>query len=168
MKKLACFVFLLLSAFIPLQSQQTKEEKGKNYAVHIDAGFGYLVAANLNIEKAFSTYSSGSFKTVGRVGLAYIYIPDLFCDGSSGTFASAGLTYFIGPGNHHLELSGGGLIKLSETENNPGGIFNCDSDLNFLIPLVEVGYRYQKPTGGFLFRFHIGTSGVAIGLGTAW
>ena len=159
---------ILLSMPFYFTAQNTNDSDKSRYAIHVDAGVGYLVAANLNVEKVFSTYSSGGFKTVGRVGLGHIYIPELFCDGSSGTFASAGLSYFVGQSSHHMELSGGGLIKLSESDNNPGGIFSCDSELNAFVPLAEIGYRYQKPKGGFLLRIHIGTSGVAVGLGTAW
>jgi hypothetical protein len=161
-------VLILLGIHNYLSAQNTDVNKVIQYAIHADAGFAYLVATNLNLEKAFSSYSSGSFKIAGRVGLGYIYIPDIFCDGSSGTFASMGLSYFVGPGNHHLELSGGGQIKITGDDNNQGGIFSCDSDLNSFVPLAEIGYRYQKPNGGFLLRIHIGTSGVAIGLGTAW
>ncbi len=45
----------------------------------------------------------------------------------------------VGEGNHHFEVGGGVTITTLR-----------DKDARFAIP--EIGYRYEKPDGGFLFR----------------
>jgi hypothetical protein len=148
-------------------AQSNEVPKNRSVNIHVDFGAGYLGAANINLEKTFTASESGKLELLGRAGMAYIFLPGVLCDNENGVFATTGLTLLIGKGKHHFEISGGSHFKIWEDSNDEGGIFSCDGDLNTIVPLVEIGYRYQKPEGGFLFRAHIGTSGVAIGLGTS-
>ena len=52
-----------------------------------------------------------------------------------------------------------------------GGIYETD-DLGWgtgpywgVSPTIDIGYRYQKPEGGFLFRAYIANIGFGIGVG---
>jgi hypothetical protein len=36
------------------------------------------------------------------------------------------------------------------------------------LPLIDVGYRYQKPDRGFIFKAKIGILGVGFGVGYAF
>ncbi len=57
--------------------------------------------------------------------------------------------------NHHFEAALGPEFWIDENEYGPP-----------LVPFAQVGYRFQKPAGGFLFRTHIGiTSGLGVGVG---
>ncbi len=56
--------------------------------------------------------------------------------------------YFIGTGNNKFELGGGFLLGSKEVipsmgERSKSSVFSLTS---------VIGYRYQKPEGGFLFR----------------
>ena len=62
-----------------------------------------------------------------------------------------GLTFLLGRKRGYLETSIAGFIPFQRT----GAKW----------PIIELGYRYQNPKGGFLFRSFLGTTGIGIGLG---
>lgn len=50
-------------------------------------------------------------------------------------------------------------------------LYNITSYVNpglYVHPVVNVGYRYQKPEGGFLFKSYLGNVGIGLGLGKAF
>lgn len=63
------------------------------------------------------------------------------------------VTAFYGKSNHHLELGFGFTSYLSRTLDINSETFEFSDKVIFgaFIPL-RVGYRYQKPEGGFFFR----------------
>ena len=50
------------------------------------------------------------------------------------------------------------------------GIFSGkDNNDPFILPLLDVGYRYQKPEGGLIFKVKAGILGIfSVGLGYAF
>ncbi|MDP2042510.1 hypothetical protein [Algoriphagus sp.] len=64
------------------------------------------------------------------------------------------VTAFYGKSNHHLEMGFGVTSYLGRTLERISGTFELREILVYdaFIPL-RVGYRYQKPEGGFFFRF---------------
>ena len=50
---------------------------------------------------------------------------------------------------HHLELGGGFLLVSGETSDWAS---NVDDDFSTVIGTATVGYRYQRPGRGFVFR----------------
>jgi hypothetical protein len=61
------------------------------------------------------------------------------------------LTLLTGEANHHFDTSAG----------------ICQID-GMALPFIDLGYRFQKPEGGLLFRGKVGILGVGVGLGLAF
>ena len=70
------------------------------------------------------------------------------------------LTALWGEDNGHFELTGGLALGVWRDHGNykNSGVF----------PLLDIGYRYEPPGGGFIFRVKIGTGGLGIGMGLAF
>jgi len=58
--------------------------------------------------------------------------------------------------NHHMDISVGATYSGRE------GVASS------LWPKVDLGYRYQKPDGGFLFKVFATTIGVGAGIGSTF
>jgi hypothetical protein len=69
----------------------------------------------------------------------------------------ATITMLTGKRNSHFELNTGTFI-VSDSDDTNSGVY----------PLLAMGYRYQKPSGGFVFKTKIGILGLGIGLGYAF
>lgn len=109
------------------------------------------VEALLNVEVRL--HSSEKLTWYGRAGFGFAGI--LAATGGKGALTA--ITMLTGKKNHHFEMSG-------------GAFFGKDQDYEgaLVIAHFDVGYRYQKPTGGFLFKVKTGILGVGIGLGYAF
>ena len=164
------FTFNSYAQNVMTSSSQEKRplETPKN-AFHLDLGTVFTAfATNINYEFHLTSTASRTFQFSGRMGLGYIYAAGIFCGGASGLFGSTGINMLVGSGSHHLDVNAGGQFRILSDGNDIEGFFRCSSELKSFIPLVEIGYRYQKPTGGFLFRAHIGSTGIALGFGNSW
>lgn len=79
-------------------------------------------------------------------------------DGGPGLGAALSLT--SGKGNNHVELSTGIMPSIDlYTLNNHNRYYVVP------VPIIDLGYRYQKPTGGFLYRGYITFFGVGMSFG---
>ncbi len=138
-----------LSISICARAQTKSETFTAKNAVYLDLG-GNAGQYAFTYGKLF--YQKGALKMMGSVGFA------LWADRVEGStvFNPAFPLEFsglLGRGKHHLELAIGatphlatGLYINSETlELEDKVVFDS------LIPL-RIGYRYQKPEGGFFFR----------------
>jgi hypothetical protein len=81
--------------------------------------------------------------------------------GSSSETISLGLfplmgTYLVGEGTHHAELGAG--LTVATTDADLDDLGDIDAAV---VPTATLGYRYQKPEPGFIFR--IGFTPVMIG-----
>lgn len=118
--------------------------------LYVDAGFFIAGQASLNIEKIVHTNLKSTF--YARIGIG----------GAELAFSSRGfgglvaLTFLRGKQNNHFEVNAGVFVGQEEsfTKYHP-----------FALPLLDFGYRYQKPEGGFLFKAKAGFLGIGIGLG---
>ena len=130
--------------------------------------FGQTTIA-LNFEAKFFSTPSEKVHLYGRVGY-------LFLDGSKFSFEGCdnqlegrtlSITFLKGKKNHHFEANSGVFIAYIRDSHGHGG--SCDEDNGPTIkPYAEVGYRYQKPEGGFIFRAKIGIFAIGVGLGYAF
>ena len=62
-----------------------------------------------------------------------------------------------GKKNFHFELNAGVFSGKSSDDSN-----------SITYPLLDLGWRYQKPDGGFIFKAKVGILGIGIGLGYAF
>lgn len=139
---------ILLSIFCHGIGQAQSNDLSKN-SIYVDAGFIPGVHAFINYERSVCQGKKVSW--YGRVGYGYGGI--LLHDG--GTGALGAITMLTGKKNSHFEL-------------NAGVFSGKGDDDSITLPLLDVGYRYQKPSGGFIFKAKAGVLGIGIGLGYAF
>ena len=123
-------------------------------------GNGFLYS--LNYDRLLTDQISG------RVGFMFLGAAS---DTSAAALAAAPImvNYLVGQGNSHFE-AGIGVTLLS------GGIENVedfeDEDFNGAIGTATLGYRYQRPAGGFVFRVGLtpffGAGGIVPYLGVSF
>jgi hypothetical protein len=133
---------LILSTFVVVSSSSAQEARN---AVHFELG-GSAIVPSFNYERRLNA------TWFGRVGASVIV----------GETAEDSDTTFIVPltvshvshraANHHLELGGGLTIAAGDRQDLYD--FQDDDEEKFSTVFATgiVGYRYQKPQGGFQFR----------------
>ncbi len=70
-----------------------------------------------------------------------------------------GLSMLTGKNNHHFEMGAGAFIGLWEI--GYGATLGA-------FPLINLGYRFQKPEGGLIWKVKAGTTGIGAGVGWAF
>lgn len=142
-------LLLLLCNNVQAQNNETTELSKVN--LYTDFGFHLAGQATINFEQQI--YSGEKVTWYGRAGVGAAAI--LMVSGGPG--ALGGITMLTGKGNRHFEINGGAFIGK-----------DIELDKTFVYPLIDFGYRYQKPEGGFIFKAKVGFLGVGIGLGYAF
>ena len=119
-------------------------------SVYFDTGIFPGAHVFMNYER--KVHESDNISLYGRVGFGYAGI--IMGDGGGGVLGAA--TLLTGKGNSHMEFNLG--IFSGKDNNDP-----------FILPLLDVGYRYQKPEGGLIFKVKAGVLGIfSVGLGYAF
>ena len=113
--------------------------------IHVESFLIFI--QSINYEN--NIYKSNLIQLNGRYGIAYQQIEFFGVTESIGGIG--GLTFLLGRKRGHLETLIAGFIPFQRS--------------GALWPIIELGYRYQNPNGGFLFRTFLGTTGIGIGLG---
>jgi hypothetical protein len=129
-------LFLLLLASFPLAAQSRN-------AAYIEVA-GNAVVPSVNYERHFAE------RWYGRVGLAVVIGRE--SDGDEDvTFAVPLMIggYSHPHGNHHFETAGGVTFVTGDSQDlwDEG-----DEEISNLVGTATIGYRYQKPGRGFVFR----------------
>jgi hypothetical protein len=161
MKKFCLLSLALILFNTSGKAQEKGETKISKHNLYLELGTNYYVSSvSLNFEKYIFSSKSGETNFYGRVGLG----------GSSvywhhaGWGGLGGLTMITNStGSGHFELSGGvfvGYEPSAPAVEGPGDLF--------VIPLLDLGFRYQKPGNHFIFRAKVGILGIGIGLGYAF
>ena len=149
MKKiLIAFAFLFLSLYSSAQDDRYSPEVLRHHAVYTNLGF---LSLDLNYEHKLFTYEKGYL--FGRVGAGYW--ADWAILGANFKFH---LSYISGKKNSHLEFDVGARYKgefVYSSFIKPGGFSNGD-----ILPIVNIGYRFQKPGRPFVFRVGVGTESI--------
>lgn len=150
MKKLLLVLSILTIGFSTNAQSSEKNILSKN-SIYFDTGLIPGIHAFVNYER--SIYQGEKVSWFGRAGLGFGGL--LMAGGGFGGLGA--VTMLTGKRNSHFELN--------------AGIFSgkdIDDSNSFAFPLLDVGYRYQKPNGGFIFKAKLGILGVGIGLGYAF
>lgn len=180
-----CLALLLSNNLINAQDTQdiiAQDSPGmSNFNFNFEAStLIFAGSASINIEGRIFSSDSERIHFYARAGygkayqdLSFITIlvacPEVSQSGSGGLL---GITMLTGGGNHHFEVNASTFLGSFKTEISPG-IFgqSCegfDDEWTSPLPVVDLGYRYQKPGQGFIFRAKIGNFGLGIGLGVAF
>ncbi|MFT5669039.1 MAG: hypothetical protein ACI9DK_003250 [Vicingaceae bacterium] len=150
MKKLLLVIIIVTIGFSANAQSSEQNEMSRN-SIYFDTGVIPGVHAFVNYERSF--YQGEKVSWFGRVGFGYGGL--ILGDGGFGGLGA--VTMLTGKKNSHFELNTG-VFSGKETDGSNSVIF----------PLLDAGYRYQKPDGGFVFKAKIGILGVGIGLGYAF
>ncbi len=139
---LAAFMGLVTISVGQTNQRDSTHQVNKS-SVYFSLGmFPIYVSAMGNYEHLFTHRPSSFFKTSGvRVGGGLMALWE-----SSGWFAMSTYTSLTGKGNNHLEV-GLGVMYAEYTEEEAEAI---------LLLAGNVGYRFQKPNGRFIFRTGVG------------
>lgn len=163
-----CLIFLLSTNSI---SAQTDSIPGMSKLTLQFEAATFVLISSLSINVESKIYSSESEKIhfYGRAGVEYVDIMGLIlCDGQKSLGGNIGIAMLTGRGDHHFELYGGAFLGSFKNKKN-GSILGACSSLGFqVLPLIDLGYRFQKPESGIFFRAKVGLLGVGIGLGHAF
>ena len=172
--------FAVLLVAIPLfshtifgQSEQEAPERiGKN-VVQASAGFGGVIAAySVNYERLLLRFEDNSL--VGLWGKAGLGEWAMFGDNGGG-YQRLMVGLLTGKSKGHFELNFGGARmynqrgfenywKINDPQAEP-----VKSNYVQWDPAGSLGYRFQKPEGGILFRTGLGyPEGIFIGLGASF
>jgi len=167
MKKILFFILVLFIGIKGIAQNTVSYPKNSIYVNFGIIGLGGGV--NLNYERML-LQSEGFFKQYGiRIGGGY-----WSTIGSRGAHVLGNFVAITGRKKNHFELIAGGFGFYDDLSYNIGvsnASFSGDpipsrSDYLNLLPSILLGYRYQKPSGGFLFRSGISyPEGAYIGLG---
>lgn len=144
-------IFMLLLVCYHVEAQKTETEILSKNIVYADVGGHFAGQVSVNFESCIYTGEKLSWYGRGGVGAAGI----IMANGGMGVLG--GITMLTGKGNRHFEINGGAFVGK-----------DVEQDEVFVYPLIDFGYRYQKPEGGFIFRAKAGFLGIGIGLGYAF
>lgn len=142
-----------------------KQEVSKNI-IGLDGGLLYLgfggsINSSVNYERhIFSLKSTYSYLRIG-VGYYLIGASDI---GYAGVQVPLSLNLITGKSNNHFELNLGGRA-IFDIKNDE---IDYSDDPVMFSPIFNLGYRYQNPKGGFIFKSLIGLDGVTLGIGYAF
>lgn len=153
MKYYVLFLSFFLGVNTALVSQTFEKSEWTKHNIYFEVAYGVVSDhKSINYERILLRSSSNRIHLFGRVGTGKFSVQDE-PDGWGGL---ASLTLLTGKGNHHIEFAGGVVIDfIKHSEENP----------KFTLPLVDIGYRYQKPNGFMILRTKVGLLGIGFGFG---
>ena len=152
-KKISLIILLCFFCQNAAQAQTNEANeaiKMSKNGLYFDTGIIPGVSAFINYERLLLTGKSISW--YGRAGFGYGGI--LLIDGGLGGLGA--VTMLTGKKDLHFELNAG-VFSGKGTDGTA-----------ITYPLLDMGLRYQKPNGGFIFKSKVGILGVGIGLGYAF
>ena len=153
----------------------TKIDLSKNN-VYAETKFGLFSQLLLNYERKI--YFGKKVIWYGRLAGGYGYAFGIVGQDQHGWVGSGSLTMLTGKNNKHFELNSGaflGFRKLTDADlydESPNAIPNQvvtePTYKKYILPILNVGYRYQKPEGGFIFRANAGLISLGLSFGYAF
>jgi len=129
-------LFLILCLAAPLFAQ--------THTVYGEIG-GNGLALTVNYERRFSP------SIAGRVGFSYVTThEEPSGDEDSAVIVPLMVNYLTNPaGAHHFELGAGITVAAGDTS---GWASDIDEEFSTVVGTGTIGYRFQRPGRGFVFR----------------
>lgn len=144
--KTSLLIALLFVLTIKVSAQESDNLSKVNFYAEIGPVI-YGTPFSVNLETPIKRFDRSQLLVRGGFGYGGVFF------GSTGWGGLSTLTLLTGSGNHHFETVGGLFLGDDEFD----GLFG--------LAIFDLGYRYQKPEGGFIFRGKIGVVGIGISLG---
>ncbi len=151
--KILCLILFLPIIIFEAHAQVGNSDSDAFQKTNFYSDFGGHITfqASFNIESQL--YAGDKLTWYGRGGFGFAgIINDMGGPGGLGA-----LTMLTGKDVHHFELNGGAFAGYDIIQKEI-----------FILPLLDVGYRYQRPSGGFIFRTKLGLLGAGLSLGYAF
>lgn len=148
--KLLLSFFITLITFFCFSQEEAKEDllvNTKRNTLYLELG-GSGALYSVNYDRILKNKKRGM--TSFSIGTTYWGKID-YSDGRTDIGIPVSYNYLIGKKNNHLELGIGLTILYSRVLNNYLDAKEDQKGISSIFSL-KCGYRYQKPTGGFLFR----------------
>ena len=160
MKKLFTILILIPVLFFGQNEPKAKIDSAKNN-IYGEFHVGLFFQTVMNYEKQIYSGKKASF--YGRLGGGIVATlgPIVEREILAGWGGLGAITMLTGKKNNHFELNTGALIGVHKD------IIGEYNDI-FIFPLFNIGYRYQKPSGGFIFRLNAGIYSFGLSLGYAF
>jgi len=168
MKKLFTVLMLIPILLFGQNELYTKIDSAKNILlkhccnnknnIYAEAHLGLFYQVVMNYETRI--YSGERISWYSRLGggIGGIFGEIIEWKKNTGGWGGLGaITMLTGKKNHHIELNVGAFI-------GDEGRY----DARFIFPIFNIGYRYQKPNGGFIFRLNQGAESLGISFGYAF
>ena len=136
-RKSSALTIILLILNISGKAQQTENSLEARNSINAYIG---LFELNINYER--NIFQSPKSHSNLRLGFGY----GMFFTAGEGTYINPAFIHLIGEKSSHLEIDLGVKYMLTNS------IEDADFSDTFITDIF-LGYRYQKPSGGFMFRF---------------
>jgi hypothetical protein len=157
--KLATIIFLLIIFSTEVNCQESINTIKPKNSITVDGATAvYLGMFGLNYERTIVLKDHlRLILTSGFGGWYLLPLPKQY----SGFSIPMSFNFVEGSGNNHFEADLGLRYTFYSKES--------DKDKSPCFPVINFGYRYQRPDGtGLIFRSFIGYSGIGIGVGKAF
>ncbi|MDW3197131.1 MAG: hypothetical protein R8G66_32435 [Cytophagales bacterium] len=158
---------LIIGTILPMMVHAQDQEVLPRSKHRVSAELGSYLFVNsltLNYEPTLFESDAQNFRINGRMGLGLGFV--LGFDGNHGiSGVLGGVTLDFGKRNNHFLLSTG--MILSDNFNEIDDI-SVQFDRLGTAPLMEMGWRFEKPTGGVTYKIAGGTLGLSVGIGYAF
>lgn len=157
---------VIIICLLPFGSFCQEQVKIKNAISLEGASFVYIGNYNINYEVAVLSTANYNLNLSAGIGGWYLFPVSRIYYGKSIPVA---LSNVFGSGNHHFEVTAGARYTFIKVRNVQTLPLPEDQEVPKIWPIINVGYRYQNPTGkGLMFRFFAGISGIGVGVGKAF
>jgi hypothetical protein len=161
-KQIMTFLIILFALFncsLKLSGQDNLNATFKKNVVSVDlATFKFIGMSSINYER--SLFDSKHLKILINTGIGGWYFTTI-SKWYYGCSIPLSINNLIGKNNNYFEID----IGVRYTSFNK----RSEKDLSSLFPILNLGYRYQRPNGkGIIFRSFLGFSGIGLGLGKAF
>jgi hypothetical protein len=155
MQKIIKSIIVFLFLFSVAKARSHTSYDHNKVVLYADVStFGIWSSTLVNVEVLLASSYSGNLRLYGKAATGSVsFIPFLSSNQSVEEIKTkvGALTLLTGQGNHHFDAS--------------GGIFKGRTSI---LPFLDLGYRYQRPEGGFVFRGKAGALGIGIGIGCSF
>jgi hypothetical protein len=166
MKKLFT-TFMLIPILLFGQNDIIKNIDLTKNNIYAEGHVGLFTKFALNYERQISSGEKVSW--YGRLGggwgadFSYGIFAETSAWGGLGT-----ITMLTGKKNSHFELNAGAFFSPKGEVSLGFAMGDSNTDGVFIFPIFNIGYRYQKPSGGFIFRANVGAISTGLSVGYAF
>ena len=161
-------ILMLIPIFLFGQNEtNTNIDLSKNN-IYLETHLGMFSQLVLNYERQILLNEKVNW--YGRVGGGYgVSLIDGFFDSTDGWGGLGAITMLISKKNKHLEVNAGAFLGVDTYYNHNSRLGAIGERADpFIFPILNIGYRYQKPHGGFIFRLNQGAESLGISFGYAF